>query len=366
MKFTWFPLPLVLCIAAVIPIASSVDSAAQPPTGRGSTQIYKQDRLVQANLPRMYEHAFRVQNIMEKQTAEQERRGVSGFAFREILRSRLGLTEEQYALFQKAALRFDPVDREIRTRLHAAAQADGAKHPRTRALSAVAMAQVGDLRASRGRAAEDEIEAIHKFLDPSAAQQLDDAVARLYSDGQAHRIGKAGHIALRTKVPGKSTQATSQVSSPRILPPPCPPRVVCVDDDDGGGDDDDDDDDGGPPPPPADPTPVITAITPSIWDAGQTQTVTITGSSFGTNAPALSFSPNAGISYTLVSYGVFQIVANVTVAPNIPTEEVEVSVTCTGYGGSGFYGGANGNSPTSQGATVQVVNNLVISSPTQN
>lgn len=46
-------------------------------------------------------------------------------------------------------------------------------------------------------------------------------------------------------------------------------------------------------------TPVITGIQPSDWQSGVTTTATISGQSFGTNAPTLSFSPNPGIGYVI-------------------------------------------------------------------
>jgi hypothetical protein len=96
-----------------------------------------------------------------------------------------------------------------------------------------------------------------------------------------------------------------------------------------------------------DSTPVITGIAPSLWNAGATKQVTFTGQYFGTNAPTLSFSPAAGISYSLLSYNDTQIVTSVTVATGTPNEEVSVSVKNNGYGGNAFNGGTVGESATS-------------------
>jgi hypothetical protein len=96
-----------------------------------------------------------------------------------------------------------------------------------------------------------------------------------------------------------------------------------------------------------DSTPTITGINPSDWVAGTNQSVTLQGQYFGTNAPTLSFSPSVGISYTLSSYNDTTIVALVTVASGTPNEQVTVSVTNNGYGGSSFNGGSIGQSPTS-------------------
>jgi hypothetical protein len=96
-----------------------------------------------------------------------------------------------------------------------------------------------------------------------------------------------------------------------------------------------------------DATPLITGINPSDWNAGSTIPVTFTGQYFGTNAPTLSFSPGSGITYSLSSYSDTQIAASVTVASGTPNEDVNVSVTNNGYGGSSFNGGMIGNSGTS-------------------
>lgn len=102
-----------------------------------------------------------------------------------------------------------------------------------------------------------------------------------------------------------------------------------------------------------DATPVISGISPSQWNAGNTTQVTLNGRYFGTNAPTLNFSPGNGISYSLLSFSDTQIVANVSVAASTPDEFVNVSVTNNGYGGSGFLGGP-GQTPTSASASANV------------
>lgn len=72
-----------------------------------------------------------------------------------------------------------------------------------------------------------------------------------------------------------------------------------------------------------DQTPVITGISPSVWDAGSTTSgVTISGEYFGSNAPTLSFSPGTGIGYALTSHSDSTIVANITVASGTSNEDV--------------------------------------------
>jgi hypothetical protein len=110
-----------------------------------------------------------------------------------------------------------------------------------------------------------------------------------------------------------------------------------------------------------DATPVITGIDPSVWTPGQMTQVTITGLYFGTNAPTLGFSPSSGISYALSSYSDTQIVAMITVAAGTPNEEVGVTVTNNGYGGSGFTGGQAGQSASSAPAYARV--NAPLGSP---
>ncbi len=101
-------------------------------------------------------------------------------------------------------------------------------------------------------------------------------------------------------------------------------------------------------------TPLITGIDPSVWIAGTTTSVTITGQYFGTNAPSISFSPSNGVSYTLSSYNDNQIVASVNVASGTPNEQVQIVVTNNGYGGSAFNGTGSGQQATSQAAIAQI------------
>lgn len=113
-------------------------------------------------------------------------------------------------------------------------------------------------------------------------------------------------------------------------------------------------------------TPVITGISPSTLQAGQSnQELIIEGVGFGTNAPTLSFSPSSGITYSLSSYDDNQIIASVSVASNTPNETLDVSVTSNGYSqyGSGFYPGGGSQSSTSSQSSVQV---QATSQPTAN
>jgi hypothetical protein len=107
-----------------------------------------------------------------------------------------------------------------------------------------------------------------------------------------------------------------------------------------------------------DSTPVITGIDPSVWNAGTTTQVAFSGLYFGTNAPTLSYSPSSGISSSLVSYSDERIVANVTVASGIPNEDVSVSVTNNGYGGSGFTSGGTGQVAVSSPVNARVQANV--------
>ena len=111
-------------------------------------------------------------------------------------------------------------------------------------------------------------------------------------------------------------------------------------------------------------TPVITGINPSDWPAdGMSHPVTFTGQYFGNNQPTLTFNPSSGIGYSLLSYNDTQIVANLTVSPSTPSENVSVSVTSTGYNGIGFMPGSGQNSPTSAPATALVNGIQVTLSP---
>lgn len=191
-----------------------------------------------ATLSRMYEHAFRVQNSMDAQALEQEERGTSGSAFRDFLRLKFKLTEEQFAPFEASVLRFDPLDQDTKTRTHTLSEVDRAAHPGTRALSPDARNRILGLLAGRDKAASDEVEAIHEALDPVIAKVLDDAVASLYGEsrrsglreGAMHPAGAEGAL--------RQAQTVAQGPLPSVIfnPPACD---TCL------PDDDDDDDDGG-------------------------------------------------------------------------------------------------------------------------
>ncbi len=112
-----------------------------------------------------------------------------------------------------------------------------------------------------------------------------------------------------------------------------------------------------------DPTPVVTSISPSVWYAGNSYTVTITGTNFGTS-PTSSISAAPGVTYGQTGGNDTTITASVTVAPNAPTTNpITVSVTSQGFGGgSGFFSGTGGSASASN--TAQSVEN--IPSPTIN
>ena len=103
------------------------------------------------------------------------------------------------------------------------------------------------------------------------------------------------------------------------------------------------------------PPAVVSNISPSVWTAGQSTSVTITGQNFGT-APTLSVNA-AGVSLTLNSASPdgTTIQATATVALTAPSESVTVTVQ-PGYAGQGFYCVCNGQPSTgTDTATVQPV-----------
>jgi len=103
------------------------------------------------------------------------------------------------------------------------------------------------------------------------------------------------------------------------------------------------------------PPAVVNNISPSVWTAGQSTSVTITGQNFGT-APTLSVNA-AGVSLSLNSASPDgkTIQATATVALTAPSESVTVSVQ-PGYAGQGFYCVCNGQPPNgTDTATVQPV-----------
>lgn len=96
-----------------------------------------------------------------------------------------------------------------------------------------------------------------------------------------------------------------------------------------------------------DPPPIITSVSPSVWQAGTSNlAITINGSGFGTN-PSVSVS---GTGVALLSVGAksdTQISANVSIASNAPNGTAQVQVQSTGDNGSGFLQAFPGEPSTS-------------------
>jgi len=117
-----------------------------------------------------------------------------------------------------------------------------------------------------------------------------------------------------------------------------------------------------------DPTPVITGVNPNNWPAGAQTSFTITGSGFGT-APTLSVTGNGVTGSAITSSTDTQINATVTIAANAPSGIATITVTSTGYLGSGFVstGGSGGstNSATANASisTTQGVNPTIVWGP---
>lgn len=87
-----------------------------------------------------------------------------------------------------------------------------------------------------------------------------------------------------------------------------------------------------------DPTPNVTGVSPSVWNAGTNPTVTISGTGFGTNMPTVTVPNASGVSVgTPTSYSDTQISVPVTISPNAPNQQsVTVQVQSNGYTGNGF------------------------------
>jgi hypothetical protein len=105
-----------------------------------------------------------------------------------------------------------------------------------------------------------------------------------------------------------------------------------------------------------DPSPTVTGVSPSTWNAGSSQTITVTGTNFGTN-PSVSISLPSGIVVQAITTNPSDssVTASFTVPPDTPSGAATVTVTSTGFNGSGFYPGNSGNSPSASYSTPQVV-----------
>ena len=104
----------------------------------------------------------------------------------------------------------------------------------------------------------------------------------------------------------------------------------------------------------ADQTPEIYSITPSLLDAGQNQTVVITGDQFGVN-PSLNIDPPDDIATSIVAASNNSITANVFVGPNAQVGGRSLAVVSAGLSGLGFLQGP-GRKSVSNGAQVTIRN----------
>lgn len=110
-----------------------------------------------------------------------------------------------------------------------------------------------------------------------------------------------------------------------------------------------------------DATPVISSISPNVWDAGITTPFILTGKGFGTS-PSLSVSGTGIAGSSVTSSSDTQIVATVTIVGSAPSGVATVVVTSNGYNGSGFVPETSGQS--NKGSVVaQVVSPIFSLSP---
>jgi hypothetical protein len=104
-----------------------------------------------------------------------------------------------------------------------------------------------------------------------------------------------------------------------------------------------------------DPSPNVTGVSPSTWYAGSSYTVTITGTNFGTN-PSVSIAlPSGTIQPTTSNPSDTSVTVSFSVPANSPSGTAPVTVTSTGFNGSGFYPGNSGNSPSASNNSGQTV-----------
>ncbi len=111
-----------------------------------------------------------------------------------------------------------------------------------------------------------------------------------------------------------------------------------------------------------DPTPAISSVSPSTWNAGMTTSFTVYGTGFGTN-PSLAISGSGITSYAITGGSNTQVTGLVTVDASAPAENVTITITSNGYNGQPFVPAQSGQSP--QGSISGQVYPLTVSqSPT--
>jgi hypothetical protein len=158
-----------------------------PPTPlHAQTLGYKDQDGNPIPLPRVYEFAFRYQGSMEKLATDWEKNGKPGAPVRDILRLRFQLSPIQFATFEKVALHFQAQAKDLDGRMGNIVVAERAAHPKTRAFSPDAKAQLRAMLAERDADASEAVRSLHQLLEPSAANALDRAVIIFYAESNNH------------------------------------------------------------------------------------------------------------------------------------------------------------------------------------
>jgi hypothetical protein len=154
----------------------------------GFTQCMTLDahgKRIQATLAQSYKPALLFQSSMEKRALEREQDGGDGAMYRNILRLQLNLTEEQFAPFQGAAMRFARAEADMTAGIQKTETADRAQHPQSRELSEAAKQRIHDIFAEIDRALSEAVESIHLSLDSLISERLDKAVEAFCTESEA-------------------------------------------------------------------------------------------------------------------------------------------------------------------------------------
>jgi len=157
---------------------------------------------VPATLQHIYRWFFRHQNVLEEASDKLLSKGITTGSVRQNLRFELQMTEDEFAVFESAALRYGKKEKEIKARIAAATKADWARHPNTPAVSPKGRTAVAALLAEQDEALNSELATMKAALSPASAADLDRRVVHVYATGfraNLEKVKKPGAPAPTTK-----------------------------------------------------------------------------------------------------------------------------------------------------------------------
>lgn len=210
-RFSRSSLPVAFAFTAtlVASIAYCNSLPAQVPM-----QLQHEGKLPPLALLRAYRYAFHVYAGGDGLAIARGSNAVSGSASRDELRLQFGLTVQQFAPFQNAALDYRWALRSTQSRIEAIVQADRASHPTVRPISPAAKTKVHALFSELERQEAEAVDSVHRALDANAGQTLDEKVLNLYAGSQAKALNFRPQL---TAIGSSGLAPNADTASPNTL-----------------------------------------------------------------------------------------------------------------------------------------------------